>query len=61
MVTTTEEVRAYALSAHLDFDNWYAEEIRKAKEQAWADGYRACNSLRSGFDNDAMFNPYRKD
>lgn len=64
MVTTTEEVRAYALSAHLDFDNWYAEEIRNAKEEAWDE------AINFGMDiaSELIYkykphkdNPYRKD
>lgn len=49
---TTEQVRKdYAYEEWLDkpvqehlkaFDRWYAEEIRKAKEEAWLEGYSDC-------------------
>lgn len=50
MVTSTEEVRAYALSAYLDFDNWYAEEIRKAKEEAWDEAKNQVRSIPHWYD-----------
>lgn len=38
-----------------DFDEWLAEEIRKAKEQAWDEGYL------SGEPEEDGVNPYAKD
>lgn len=47
-------------AAHAEFDRWFAEEIRKAKEEAWKEGYQA-GSIDGYFDTfEDAANPYRE-
>lgn len=40
------------------FDRWHAEEIRKAKEEAWEEG---ANTLQDIYGDPLDSNPYRKE
>ena len=45
-----------------EFDSWYAEEIRKAKEEAWDEGFTlATRNTRHDPHPMAELNPYRKE
>lgn len=63
---TTEDVRfAASLTLRLDaFDRWLAEVQRRAREEAWAEGFDAGEADafdHQTWDEPCTPNPYRKD
>lgn len=61
---TTREVKEWyadsidRLGGEEEFDRWYAEEIRKAKQEAWLEGYALACLDHGGYENCGTENPH---
>lgn len=58
--TPRERPREYTESREDEFDRWHAEEIRKAKEEAWEEGHSDCIKSKVQRDGYRRDNPYKK-